>query len=131
MAPELIKGKKQYDSKVDIWSLGIFALELADGMPPYLGKSQAKILLKIVQKDPPTLKDEQWSPVFRDFVARCLNKDPEQRYSAEQCLQHPFIKDAEAYREQFIEYVNIMKVVIKNREQTVTTTDSNGESSSL
>ena len=48
MAPELIKGKKNYDSKVDIWSFGIFALELADGEPPYLGKSQAKILLKIV-----------------------------------------------------------------------------------
>lgn len=39
MAPELIKGKKNYDSKVDIWSFGIFALELADGEPPYLGKS--------------------------------------------------------------------------------------------
>jgi len=39
MAPELIKGKKSYDSKVDIWSVGIFALELADGEPPYLGKS--------------------------------------------------------------------------------------------
>ncbi len=83
MAPELIKGKKLYDSKVDIWSFGIFALELADGEPPYLGKSQAKILLKIVQKDSPTLKGDQWSPLFRDFISNCLKKDPEERFSAE------------------------------------------------
>ena len=48
MAPELIKGKKAYDAKVDIWSFGIFALELADGEPPYLDVPQAKILYKIV-----------------------------------------------------------------------------------
>lgn len=36
MAPELIQGKEMYDSKVDIWSFGIFALELADGQPPYI-----------------------------------------------------------------------------------------------
>jgi serine/threonine protein kinase len=76
MAPELIKGKTQYDSKVDIWSFGIFAIELADGEPPHAGKSQAKILLKIVQKDPPTLKDPRWSPLFKDFISKCLIKDP-------------------------------------------------------
>jgi serine/threonine protein kinase len=105
MAPELIKGKKSYDSKVDIWSFGIFALELADGEPPYLGKSQAKILLKIVQKDPPALKGEQWSPLFRDFVSKCLNKDPELRLSAEECLRHEFLLNAEAYRPKFVEYI--------------------------
>jgi hypothetical protein len=76
MAPELIKGKTQYDSKVDIWSFGIFAIELADGEPPHAGKSQAKILLKIVQKDSPTLKDPRWSPLFKDFISKCLIKDP-------------------------------------------------------
>ena len=98
MAPELIKGKTSYDSKVDIWSFGIFAIELADGEPPHHGKTQAKILLKIVQKDPPTLKNPKWSPVFRDFVSKVLIKDPEQRWSAEQALQHEFVKDAEKHR---------------------------------
>lgn len=102
MAPELIKGKKQYDSKVDIWSFGIFAIELADGEPPYLGKSQAKILLKIVQKDPPALKGKDWSPLFREFVSKCLNKDPELRYSAEECQSHPFLQNADEHREKFI-----------------------------
>jgi serine/threonine protein kinase len=86
MAPELIKGKTSYDSKVDIWSFGIFAIELADGEPPHHGKSQSKILLKIVQKDPPQLKNPKWSPAFRDFVSKILIKDPEQRWSAEQAL---------------------------------------------
>jgi serine/threonine protein kinase len=40
MAPELIRGKSSYDIKVDIWSFGIFALELADGEPPYISEPQ-------------------------------------------------------------------------------------------
>jgi len=91
---------------VDIWSFGIFVLELADGEPPYMGKSQAKILLKIVQKDAPTLKGDRWSPLFRDFVSLCLNKDPEQRASADECLQHEFLKDADQHKEKFLQYVS-------------------------
>ena len=48
MAPELILGKTSYDAKVDIWSLGIFALELATGEPPYLDQPQMKVLQLIV-----------------------------------------------------------------------------------
>ena len=55
MAPELIRGKSSYDIKVDIWSFGIFALELADGEPPYISEPQQKVLYLIVTKDAPTL----------------------------------------------------------------------------
>jgi len=48
MAPELILGKTSYDARVDIWSLGIFALELATGEPPYLDQPQMKVLQLIV-----------------------------------------------------------------------------------
>jgi serine/threonine protein kinase len=34
MAPELIRGKNAYDTSVDIWSFGIFVIELANGDPP-------------------------------------------------------------------------------------------------
>jgi len=48
MAPELILGKQSYDAKVDIWSFGIFALEMATGEPPYLDQPQLKVLQLIV-----------------------------------------------------------------------------------
>ncbi len=64
MAPELIKGKTQYDIKVDIWSFGIFALELADGEPPYISEPQQKVLYLIVTKDAPRLQNSKWSATF-------------------------------------------------------------------
>ena len=48
MAPELIQGSNSYTDKVDVWSLGIFALELADGEPPYINEQQTRILFNIV-----------------------------------------------------------------------------------
>ena len=71
MAPEIILGKQSYDTRVDIWSLGIFALELATGEPPYLTQSQDKTLRDIVTKESPQLED-RWSTEFKDFVAQCL-----------------------------------------------------------
>ena len=52
-------------------------------------------------KDAPTLQGKKWSTSFQNFVARCLDKDPEKRANAEELLQHPFMKDAENYRDEF------------------------------
>ena len=68
MAPELIKLKKNYNHKVDIWSFGIFAMEIADGEPPYINEKQAKILFNIVTKDPPPI-NKRFSKDFRNFVS--------------------------------------------------------------
>ncbi len=81
MAPELIKLKKKYNHKVDIWSLGIFAFEIAEGEPPYMKEQQAKVLYNIVSKEPPAIRNK-FSANFKDFVRQCLTKDPEQRPTA-------------------------------------------------
>ena len=67
MAPELFRGEKQYTTKVDIWSFGIFAMEMAGGDPPYISEPQGMVIFNIVKKDPPT-RHARWSQSFKDFV---------------------------------------------------------------
>lgn len=96
MAPELIK-EEGYSSEVDIWSLGITAVELAERKPPYFDMVPMRALFIIATGDnpPPTLKEkEKWSPEFHDFIAQCLIKDPKSRPNARNLLTHPFITGA-------------------------------------
>ncbi len=67
MAPELIRGERLYTQKVDIWSFGIFAMEMADGDPPYISEPQGRVIFNIVKKDPPPI-NQRWSADFKDFV---------------------------------------------------------------
>lgn len=91
MAPELIRGQN-YDQKVDIWSLGIMVMEMAEGDPPYMDFPPLRALFLITTKGIPGLKHpEKWSTEFKDFVAQCLEKDAENRPTADQLLFHPFI----------------------------------------
>ena len=57
MAPELIKGERRYDTKIDIWSFGIFAMEIANGDPPYISEPQHRVIMNIVKKNPPPLEE--------------------------------------------------------------------------
>lgn len=95
MAPELIRGQ-EYDSKVDIWSLGITAIEMAEGEPPLLNEPPLRALLLITTNKAPTLnmKRVRWSQEFNHFLAQCLQLSPDKRASAEQLLMHPFIQTA-------------------------------------
>ena len=63
MAPEIISKAFSYGLKVDIWSLGIFAIELAEGDPPYITEPQTRILYLIATRDPPRIS-EDWSEPF-------------------------------------------------------------------
>ncbi|KAH7104464.1 kinase-like domain-containing protein [Auriculariales sp. MPI-PUGE-AT-0066] len=97
MAPEVIS-QKHYDSKADMWSFGITALELAQGRPPNSREPSHRALMKIIQDAPPTLdRDEahhKFSKSFSDMVESCLEKDPSKRPTAEQLLATPFFKSA-------------------------------------
>jgi serine/threonine protein kinase len=107
MAPELVVGSR-YDGKVDIWSLGIVSLEMAEGEPPNLRENPMKALYLTATGPPPSLSEKQkWTPEFNQFVDRCLTKDPDRRPSAEQLLSHPFIlQSPEDGRQQFALYLN-------------------------
>lgn len=72
MAPEMIRGKQKYENKVDVWSFGIFAVELAKGEPPYINLEQHKVLYCIANHDPPRIDGGKWSDDFVDFVDCCL-----------------------------------------------------------
>lgn len=94
MAPEVIQ-ESAYNEKADIWSVGITAMELATGLPPYATEHPYRALFLIPKADPPRL-DASYSKSFRSFVEACLQKNPAERASAEQLSSHAFIKKAKS-----------------------------------
>mmetsp|Transcript_4404 Transcript_4404/g.4215 ORF Transcript_4404/g.4215 Transcript_4404/m.4215 type:complete len:201 (-) Transcript_4404:16-618(-) len=94
MAPEVAEGKC-YGMKCDIWSLGILAIEIAEGDPPFINESPMKAMAYITQMPAPQLGSQnRWSYFFTDFLSECLKKDPFERATSCKLKKHPFIKNA-------------------------------------
>ncbi|CAH9115022.1 unnamed protein product [Cuscuta europaea] len=92
MAPEVIQ-ESRYDGKVDVWALGVSAIEMAEGLPPRATVHPMRVLFMISIEPAPMLEDkEKWSLVFHDFIAKCLTKDPRLRPTAAEMLKHKFIE---------------------------------------
>ncbi|KAL9610054.1 MAG: hypothetical protein Q9167_005215 [Letrouitia subvulpina] len=108
MAPEVIQ-QAGYDFKADVWSLGITAMEMANGEPPNANVHPMKALFLIPKAPAPRLESSKYSRDFREFISACLVKDPDRRPTAKELLQHRFIRGAGR--------VEILQELVQRREK--------------
>jgi len=109
MAPETID-QSGYDSKADIWSLGITLIEMAEKDPPFFKLDPHEVVRALTSQPPPTLKNTgEWTPEFRDVVKLCLNRDPKKRATAALLLTHPWIANADPNCIKLVEKFQKMK----------------------
>ncbi|XP_064262068.1 cyclin-dependent kinase 11B-like isoform X2 [Passer domesticus] len=95
MAPEVVTGQP-YGPKVDIWSFGIVGIEMVERQVPYWKETSGMPRLVIDIRGTPRLyQPNLFSPCLRDFLSICMQADKEQRWSAKELLQHPFVTSAE------------------------------------
>lgn len=105
MAPEVIACEQQldqsYDSRCDVWSIGITAIELAEGDPPLCELHPMRALFQIPRNPPPSLAHpKDFSATLVDFISECLVKDMEQRPFSKELIHHPFLKSVAGFADK-------------------------------
>ncbi|XP_059908581.1 TRAF2 and NCK interacting kinase a isoform X7 [Gadus macrocephalus] len=125
MAPEVIACDENpaatYDFKSDLWSLGITAIEMAEGAPPLCDMHPMRALFLIPRNPAPKLKSKKWSRKFESFIEMCLVKSHGQRPSTEQLLKHPLVRDLPNERQiriQLKDHIDRTKKRRGEREET-------------
>ncbi|KAM6954154.1 serine/threonine-protein kinase PAK 5 [Aplochiton taeniatus] len=92
MAPEVIS-RLPYGTEVDIWSLGVMVIEMVDGEPPYFNEPPLQAMRRIRDNLPPRLKEShKVSSILRAFLDLMLVREPSQRATAPELLQHAFLQ---------------------------------------
>uniref|UniRef100_A0A3P8QQS6 non-specific serine/threonine protein kinase n=1 Tax=Astatotilapia calliptera TaxID=8154 RepID=A0A3P8QQS6_ASTCA len=121
MAPEVIacdeNPEATYDYRSDLWSLGITALEMAEGAPPLCDMHPMRALFLIPRNPPPKLKSKKWSKRFLSFVDSCLIKNHLHRPTTDVLLRHAFIKDLANERQVRIMLKDHLDRTRKKREK--------------
>lgn len=97
MAPEVIRTGDSYNSKADIWSLGITIYEIATGNPPYCDKDASWAMQLISKQTPPRLEGREYSPALKECIALCLDENPEERPSADELMKCKLMKTYKNY----------------------------------
>eukprot|EP01119_Soliformovum_irregulare_P004063 TRINITY_DN15075_c0_g1_i1.p1 TRINITY_DN15075_c0_g1~~TRINITY_DN15075_c0_g1_i1.p1 ORF type:complete len:336 (-),score=98.64 TRINITY_DN15075_c0_g1_i1:48-1055(-) len=94
VAPEVITADGEYTVAVDMWSVGVITYVLLCGFSPFGASGDASVLFDKIIKAEFEFPDPEWtniSPQAKDFISKLLVKDPQDRYSAEQCKQHEWL----------------------------------------
>ncbi|CAM9580133.1 unnamed protein product, partial [Discosporangium mesarthrocarpum] len=115
VAPEILMRRK-YDQKVDMWSVGVITYVLLGGYPPFHDENQAKLFMKI-KKGVYLFHPEFWSdisPEAKDLIKRMLTVEPSKRISADEALEHPYLKVKDSTLEEHNMEENLKRLKIFN-----------------
>lgn len=90
ISPEMCSGK-QYDSTVDLWSVGVLLYEMLYSNPPFVEESREGTMQRISDVDLRFPETPRVSLAAKDLIKRLLQKDPKKRMALSRVLSHPWI----------------------------------------